>query len=216
MTIKEILQKAKIKDDGTLDESIVSELETFVSELVDIKVKDKAAQMLKEAVEPTVAEARKTLTEEYEAKFEEFKDTVSRSFSNFIDQTLDEELEIPEKIKEYAHIGERYAPLMQEIRTRMAVDEGAVDEEAKEILKEAKGEIETLREQLNKAIGESIETKRDAEALAATLYLRKKCDGLNEVQKSRMIGILAKNVVMKFHLLLCSTKSQEVRQCLLT
>ena len=100
LTIKEILAKAKVTEEGALDESFVAELEAFVSELVEMKVKDKAAQMLKEATEPVLAEAHEALTKEYEQKFEEFKDTVSSSFSDFVDGVLDEELAIPEEIVE--------------------------------------------------------------------------------------------------------------------
>ena len=57
-------------------------------------------------------------------------------------------------------------------------------------MRDAKSEIESLRSQLNKAISESITLKRDAETMAANLYLRKKCDGLSEANKMRVYGIL--------------------------
>ena len=155
-----------------------------------MKVQDKATQILKEATEPVIAEAREELIKEYEQKFEDFKDTVAKSFSDFVDKTLDEELDIPDNVTEWARIGQRYAGLIDEIRTRIAVDEGKVDEEALSIMSAAKDEIASLRDELNATISENIEMKRDAEVLATSLYLRKKCDGLTEAQKSRVIGLL--------------------------
>ena len=190
MTIKEILQKAKINEDGTLDEGIISELDTFVSELVELKVTDRATQMLKEATQPVIDEARETLVAEYEQKFEDFKDLISNSFSSFVDKVLDEELTLPEELHEWARKGQRYADLIEDIRTRVAVDEGSVNEEAHTLIVDAKNEIVKLRDELNKTISENIEMRNDAEALAANLYLRKKCDGLSEAQRSRIIPLL--------------------------
>lgn len=58
------------------------------------------------------------------------------------------------------------------------------------MLAEARDEITSLRDQLNGTIAENIEVKRDAEAMAANLYLRKKCDGLTEAQKARIMPLL--------------------------
>lgn len=190
MGIKEILEKAKVNADGTLDESIVAELDAFVSELVDMKVKDKAAQMLKETTEPILAEARETLIKEYEDKFEEFKETVSTSFSEFVDGVLDEELELPEEVVKWAAIGQKYSTLIESLRTQIAVDDGQVDEETKASLAKANEEIESLRDQLNAEISEKFVLKRDTEEMAAHIYLRSKCDGLSESQRMRVMGIL--------------------------
>ena len=190
MTLKDILQKAKLNEDGSIDQSILTELESFVTELVEARVHDKAAQLIAEATKPVIDEAREELIGEYEQKFEEYKDNISSSFSNFVDTILDEELEIPVEIQEWAQKGQRYSDLIEEIRTRVAVDEGLVEVEANELIGEAKDEIISLQDQLNRTISENFTIKRDAEAMATALYLRTKCDGLTESQKSRIMPLL--------------------------
>lgn len=100
MEIKEILAKVTLKEDGTLEESFVAELEEYIDAAVELKVQDRAVSMVREATEPVIAEAKETLIQEYESKFEEYKDMITSDLSNFIDKILEEEMEIPAQIVE--------------------------------------------------------------------------------------------------------------------
>ena len=66
-----------------------------------------------------------------------------------------------------------------------------LDEEVKGLLKEAKAEILKLRGNLDESIAKQLETVNDAQELAAELYLRRKCDGLTEGQKKRVLEMLS-------------------------
>lgn len=57
-------------------------------------------------------------------------------------------------------------------------------------MSEAKAEIENLRAALNEKTAAELEMMRDNEELAASLYIRTKCDGLTESQKLRAIPLL--------------------------
>lgn len=165
-----------------LDESAQKEIKDKLKDIVEVKVK--------EDVQTALVTEKEKLVEEYEGKFEEYKKDITSKFSNFVDSVLDEELSIPENIVEYARKGELYEELIKQFKIRLAIDEGLLDEEVKNLLKEAKEEIISLRGELDKTISEKLEIEIDAQKLSSNLYLRKKCDGLTESQKIRVMNIL--------------------------
>lgn len=99
-TIQDILGAAKIDANGKLDESIVAELQTEIDKIVDLKVRDKANDLIREQIDPVIAQTKEELTAEYENKFEEYKDHITEQFSTFCDSVLEDELKIPEHIQE--------------------------------------------------------------------------------------------------------------------
>jgi hypothetical protein len=165
-----------------LDESAQTELTEKIQDIIDVKAK--------ELSETQLQEQKDLLVEEYEEKFEEYKNDITGKFSNFVDTVLDEELTIPEKVVEYARRGELYTDLIEQFKVRLAIDEGLLDEEVRDLLREAKEEIIALRDELDEKTASELELQRDAQEMAAALYLRKKCDGLTEAQKTRVLEIL--------------------------
>jgi hypothetical protein len=165
-----------------LDESKQTEVKNKLDEIVQVKVDEKAKEKEKEL--------KDQLTEQYEEKFEEYKTDITEKFSNFVDEILDEEMNIPDKVKEYARKGELYEDVIEQFKTRLAIDEGHINDEVKELLKECKTEINTLKENVNSLTSENMELKQDAKEFAANLYLREKCDGLTEKQKDRVLSLL--------------------------
>ena len=191
MDIKKILEMFKVNEEtGLLSEEAQSDLENYLSEVVELKALDKAKEIAKHAVEPIIAEAKDELINEYEDKFEEYKDVTMGRFSDFLDTFIDESIELPDEIVEYARVGQLYADLIEQFKIRLGIDEGAIDTEARNLLKEAKDEIISLRGSLNEKEGAILELSKDAREMATQLYIRKKCDGLTESQKNRVVNLL--------------------------
>ena len=189
-----------------LNESSQSEIKEQLQTIIEVKAK--------ELSKANLTEEKETLVKEYEEKFEEYKGDITGKFSNFVDSVLDEEMTLPEKVVEYARKGELYTDLIEQFKTRLAIDEGLLDEEVKGLLREAKDEIVKLREELDDKIAENLELKKDAQELAAALYLRKKCDGLTEAQKSKVIEVLEgisdrEEIDKKFDIILKTLKVTE-------
>jgi hypothetical protein len=200
MDLTKVFEILKVE---ALDESAKAEVEKFITDLVDIKAKDKALE-ISEAV---LAEAREELTEEFEQKFEDYKEETLSKWSDFVDSVIAEELQIPEEIKQYAKYGEQFKPILDQIRTQLGINEGTLDDTAKDLLKEAKSEIESLRSEYNGLMKEAMELREDAKEMAAHIYLRKKCDGLTEAQKTKVMAIMGditdvKQINEKFELVL--------------
>lgn len=158
------------------------------------KIKEKLDTLIqvqaKKTVNETLQAEKDKLIEQYEEKFETYKEDITSKFSNFVDEILDEQMTIPDKILEYARKGELYADLIEQFKVRLGVDEGLLDEEVKSLLKEAKTEIQNLRKELDESISERLEVRNDAQELAAELYLRQKCDGLTNEQTSHVLSML--------------------------
>lgn len=169
-----------------LDESKQDDLKQALKTIVETK----AIEIAEGKVEEMLSGKEDTLKEEYEVKFNEYKEDITTKFSNFVDGVLDEEMVIPENIKKFAHLGEAYEELIEQFKIRLAIDEDMIDQEVKDMLKEAKTEIESLREKLDEMKGTSLELENDSAKMAAHIYVRKKCDGLTEAQKGHVINLL--------------------------
>lgn len=179
MEIKDILETLKT---DLLTEEQQKEVEQKLQDIVDLHVQEK----LTEAIE----QEKESLIEVYEQKYEEYKNETISKFSDFVDTILEDEMKIPENIVEYARLGELYSDLITEFKSRIAIDEGTLDEEAKELLAEAKDEIQRLRDEINEVTKDLLESKNDAKEFAAELYKRKKCDGLTEAQRGHVLRLL--------------------------
>jgi len=165
-----------------LDESEQEVIKEKLETLIEVK-----AQKL---MESKLEEEKGKLIEAYEEKFETYKDDITSKFSTFTDEILEQELQIPEKVLEFARKGELYSDLIEQFKVRLGVDEGLLDEEVKALLKEAKDEIVSLRDELNESISEKLQTKQDATELAAEVYLHRKTSGLTEGQKEHVLEML--------------------------
>ena len=165
-----------------LDESTQTELKEKLQDIIEVKAK--------ELSETSLEEQKTKILEEYEAKFDEYKDDITSKFSNFVDSVLEEEMTIPEEVMEYAKKGQLYNDLIEQFKIRLGVDQGLLDEEVKSLLKEAKEEIVKLRGDMDKQIAENLEVRKDAQELAATVYLYQKCEGLTEAQRQHVFTVL--------------------------
>lgn len=188
---------------GKLDEAKQTDIKEKLQDLIDIKVT--------ENVNSRLTEEKEMLVEHYESKFEEYKEDITSKFSAFVDEILETEMVIPEKVFQYAKKGEIYEEAIEMLKTKIAIDEGVLDEEAKELLTEAKEEIKSLRSEVNSLYNKNLQLGQDARELSAHLYLRKKCDGLLESQKVKVIPLLEgitdrKEIDRKFKLIVDSLK----------
>jgi len=165
-----------------LNEDTQAQLKDKLSAIIEIEAKKQ--------LESSLDEEKTRLVEEYEAKFETYKSEITGKFSNFVDTVLEDELDIPDQIQEFAKKGQLYNDLIEQFKVRIGVDQGLLDEEVKGLLKEAKDEILDLRGNADSAIAKELELKEDAQNMAAELYLYKKCEGLTESQRKQVFDIL--------------------------
>lgn len=165
-----------------LDEEKQKEIKQYLEETIDLKAKEKADEKIEEE--------KNKLVEQYEEKFNEYKEDITSKFSDFVDNIMEKELQIPEKVQEYARIGERYQPILAKMKTMMGIDEGQFDDEAKDLIKESRDEIVKMKDKVNGLTSENMELKKDAQEMAANIYLREKCEGLTDSKKKRVMRLL--------------------------
>lgn len=168
----------------------VQKLDEKEQELIKEKLQALIQVQAEKTVNEMLQEEKDKLIEQYEEKFEAYKEDITSKFSNFVDEILDEQMAIPEKVLEYARKGELYSDLIEQFKVRLGVDEGLLDEEVKALLKEAKTEIVNLRKELDETISKKLEVVGDAQELASELYLRKRCDGLTVEQTTHVLQML--------------------------
>jgi len=81
-----------------LEENTQADLKEKLQTVIEVE-----AKKLSDA---SLTEAKEILIEDYEKKFDEYKEDITSKFSNFVDGVFEEELQIPEKVLEYAKKGE--------------------------------------------------------------------------------------------------------------
>lgn len=179
MDLKKLLELLGV---DKLDEDKQDEIKDALKTIIDTRAKEEAEGLLKDEKE--------ALVEKMEDRFEEYKKEITSKFSNFVDSVLEEELVIPEKVLEYARKGELYNELIEQFKIRLAIDEGLLDDEVKDLLREAKKEILSLREKMNNLMDDKLELELEAQKLDAEMHLRKKTDGLTEAKKLKVFDLL--------------------------
>jgi hypothetical protein len=179
MDLKKLLELLGV---DSLDEAKQDEIKESLKTIIEARAKEEAETILKEDKE--------TLITEMEEKFEDYKKEVTSKFSNFVDSVLEEELVIPEKVLEYARKGELYNELIEQFKIRLAIDEGLLDEEVKDLLREAKKEILSLRSEVDGLIDDKLELELKTQQQEAEAHLRKKADGLTEAKRLKVFELL--------------------------
>ena len=165
-----------------LDEAKQTELKTEIETLIESASVTKANEML--------SEEKEKMVEELETKFEDYKDDLVTKFSNFVDDILQEEMTLPENIVEFARLGEQYHDLIEQFKTKLAIDEGVLDTETKNVLREAKNEILKLKKEKDVLTSESLTLKVTNDKLSNEKYLSEKCSGLTSTQETHVRQVL--------------------------
>lgn len=180
MDLKKILEMLGV---DKLEEGKQDEVKKGLETVIEAKATEQAQEKLEEQKEQ--------LIEEMEEKFEDYKKDITSKFSNFVDSILEEELVIPDKVMEFARKGELYADLIEQFKLRLSIDEGLLDAEIKDLLREAKEEILKQREDIDGLTSDKLDLEMQKQELEAQMYLRKKSDGLTEAQRVKIFELMS-------------------------
>jgi ribosomal protein S17E len=114
-------------------------------------------------------------------------------YTETIRQAEIEEMQyIIQDLMQYKSKGELYEDIINQLKVRLSIDAGLLDEEVKTLLKEASTEIKTLRAGINNMIAKNLTIKGDCQEMASALYLFELCEGvgLKGKQKKRVFELL--------------------------
>jgi len=132
-----------LKATGSTEDSI-KEIVKLVQETVDLK--------LLEGKEIQEAE----LKEQFDADYATFTDELVEKLSMFLDETLKEDLVISEEVIKWAKIGKEYNPLLEALKLKIQLDEGALNEEATKKIDEAMAAAASMKEKLDTALADNL------------------------------------------------------------
>ena len=166
VTIATAEKEAKISELESANEELMTENEELKSEIDTIK-------------ENTLEDVKKEV--------EEYKESLVEKISAYLDSEL--EKLIPEEAIDAVAKLEIYEPLVEGFKNTIAKYGMEIDSEGHELLKEAKEEIENLRDAYDVATKKNVELVSEMDKINATVTLMEKCDGLTEDQKRKMVVI---------------------------
>ena len=113
-------------------------------------------KIVKEAVELQILEAKdnmeKELKEQFEADYEEFKNETVDKLSLYLEDVVKENMTIPEDVEKWAKIGKEYASILEALKTKIQLDEGALSEEITKKVEETEGKTKEIQEKLDETI----------------------------------------------------------------
>jgi len=184
----------KLFESLEVDKEALDEVVKKAQTLVDARVKDQT-ETIREEIQNQVNEENEKWKEEqiqvFEEKYEEYKETMTSKFSEFVDHVISEEIKIPEKVREYARKGQIYEPIIEEFKSKIAVDQGLIDEEVKSLLSEARDKIVELQGKYDETFGESLELSERLRKAEVKAHLLEKCEELTLEQRKFMVRVLS-------------------------
>jgi len=157
--------------------SKVTEAETKADEL--IKENEELKSEIETLKENTLSEVQKEV--------EAYKESLVEKISAYLDVEL--EKLIPEDMAEAIAKLEIYEPIVEGFKAIVGKYGIEMESEGYELLKDAKEEIETLRESYDEATEKAVNLANEMEKINATVTLMEKCNGLTEDQKKKMVVI---------------------------
>lgn len=183
----------KLFESLQLDEKVLNEVISNAQSVLEIQFKDQIEKE-KVTIQEKMDEENETWRNEQidllEEKFEEYKEMIISKFSEFTDQVIQEEINIPERVLEYARKGQIYEPIIEEFKTKVAIDQGLIDEETKGIMKEARDKIIELTEKHDTLYSSNLDLIEENRKLDVKSHLLEKCSELTLEQKQFMIRVL--------------------------
>jgi hypothetical protein len=181
--------KIELSDDfkATLTEAvevIVSEEKSKVESL-----EDENADLVteNETLKADIDTLKENVLEEVKKEVETYKEQLVEKISAYLDSEM--ENLIPEDAIEAIAKVEVYEPLVEGFKRTIARYGIEMESEGHSLLREAKEEIERLREEYDEATSKAVELTNEMEKINSTVTLMEKCDGLTDVQKKKMLVI---------------------------
>lgn len=189
--------------DGKVE--LTGEFKDKINELFGLAVKEKEGEIttLEESLsksEEQVETLQGEITTLKESTLEQVKEEVESHKEGLVDKLssfLDEELKelIPDSIVEAAAKVEIYEPLVESMKSAFAEKGIEIGSEGHEVLKEARDEIVTLRDDVNTKTVAYNELSEKSEQLLARYVLNEKCEGLTVEQKDKVCTIFKNDSV---------------------
>ncbi len=155
--LQELLKAMEITEDS------IKEIVKLVQETVDLKLLE--GKELQEA----------ELKEQFEADYAAFSDELVEKLSMFLDETLKENLEIPAEVVEWAKKGKEYSQILEALKVKIQLDEGALNEEATKKLDEANAAAGEMKDKLDAALAENLKLADKIQKFETVQHIDNKC-----------------------------------------
>lgn len=183
-------------------ETLEETLETLVKEEVDKKDIDlkesegklaTANEQLEEAnativsKDEEIKKIKEVTLETVKEEVESYKEDLVGKLDSFLESELSEL--VPDSVLEAVAKVEVYEPIVEGIKATFGDKGIEIDSEGHNVLKEAKTEIESLREDVNKVTADKIALEQKSEELLAKYVLKEKCEGLTLEQSEKVQNV---------------------------
>jgi hypothetical protein len=131
-------------------------------------------------------------------QFIEAQDILEDKTYKFVEDFLNNGVDVPKDMRKYISIGKRYSDFIDMFRSRVAIDDCVISEEAQNLLMMARAEIQKLRGQI---AGTKIETnaiKKDIRIMKNQIYCHQEIELLETDTQKRKAKQLCEGVSQKY------------------
>ena len=193
------LEKLFKNIEKTSETTLTEDFKDSITEAVAVATSEKDARIVEletengtlltenEELKSEIDTLKEGTLDEVKAEVEAYKEALVEKISAYLDSEMDKL--IPEEAIEAVAKLEVYEPLVEGFKGAIARYGITIDSEGHELLKEAKEEIEKLRDAYDVSTRKNVELTTEMEKINSTVTLMEKCDGLTEGQKKKMVVI---------------------------
>jgi hypothetical protein len=146
------------------------------------------AKMFKEAIEEKTEKTLRVLAEKYEADITEYKGFITEKVDSYLELKM-KELVPDTHIEAVAKVAV-LEPIVEGFKKVMAENYIKFDEESFGLLKDARSEIISLRNQLSESVNECMDMNKKLHLTERSVTISEVCEGLTESQRERAAKLL--------------------------
>lgn len=189
MNISEMLVKLGLSaDDQKLVEKAITDLVTESVATKEEALKTKYELLSEEYVKSKLAEKEAELTVSLTESNDEWRKEFESGMIDKIDQFLDSEIEakISDSLLEDVAYLQIAKPIVESIKKVYEDNHVSLDSEGLKVIKEAKEQVEALKEDLSEAINAKMEAEKLAEGAATKLRITEAVVGLSKEESEKV------------------------------
>jgi len=189
MNISEILERVGVTtEDQKLIEKAVSDLVSESVAAKEVEFKAKYDLISEEFVATQLAEKEAELQTKLNEENAEWRKEFESGIIDKVDQFLDSQIDakISDALLEDVAYLQIAKPIVESIKRVYEENHIVIDSEGTKIIKEAKEEVESLKEQLSESIATSMENEKLAKVAATKLLIKESVEGLSVEQTERV------------------------------
>lgn len=133
-----------------------------------------------------------------EEQFEEAQDILEDKTYRFVEDFLNDGIDLPREMRKYIAIGQRYSNFIDMFKSRVRFDEGLLNQETKDLLMMARAEIKKMRGIISGTKADTLQIKKDMQNMERAIYTHEQIQLLKTDSQKKKARTLCEGITSKY------------------